>query len=147
LNKKKLSVKELFLTPDTWFKLQTADSPWLLQWHQTEQDIHQALTNFKTTSTQLSADYQETISAHQAKINRILDRITQKTKAHIKRHDKDRWDGFVSIQNKLFPNGNLQERNEHGLTLLKYLGEDWLDVLLAVQDPYSESFTVFGETD
>ena len=147
LNKKKLSVKELFLTPDTWFKQQTADSPWLQQWQQTEVNIHQALTNFKTNSTQLSADYQETISAHQAKINRILERITQKTKAHIKRHDKEVWNGFVSIQNKLFPNGNLQERYEHGLILLKYLGEDWLDILLAVQDPYSEAFTVFGESD
>lgn len=146
LNKKKISNIDLFLTPDAWFQQQTADSPWLQQWQQTERHIQNALINYHKESNALSADYQETITAHQAKINRILERITQKTKAHIKRHNNEVWDGFVSMQNKLFPKGNLQERYEHGVLLMKYLGEDWLDVLLTVKDPYSGAFTVFGET-
>lgn len=147
LNKKKISNIDLFLTPDAWFQQHAADSPWLHRWQQTQQQIQKKMMDFYQESNALSADYQETITAHQAKINRLLERIEQKTKAHIKRHNNEVWDGFVSMQNKLFPNGKLQERHQHGLVLLKYLGEDWLDVLLAVQDPYSEEFTVFGEAN
>ena len=142
---KQISTNNLFMLPDEWYNVLVAEQPWIKKWQETASQIQTMLANYQHDASNLSPDYQESFAAHRAKVQRILNRVTQKTKAHLKRHDDLQWHGFVSLQNKLFPEGQLQERYEHGLMLMKALGDTWLDVLMNVQDPYSDQFTLFGE--
>ena len=140
----KLSIRELCLTVDTWMNVQIQDASQLNLWHETANEIQQTLHQYIEHLGNKHPDYSNSVQAHQAKINRILDRIEQKTKALEKRKLVDLRNGFDVLQKQLFPNKSLQERVENGPFLIKELGEAWLTILMEVQDPYSEFLTVFG---
>lgn len=144
MQQKKLSIPDLFMPIDRWLNEQVQDADLIQQWKETAQSLQDTLQHYCEQISNNQPDYLNSVQAHQAKINRILQRIEQKTKAYEKRKLSDLKHGFESLQNQLFPGKSLQERVENGPFLIKEIGDKWLHVLMEVQDPYSETFTVFG---
>lgn len=147
IQQKKLRIRELFLRVDTWMKNQIQDAPQLKIWQETAKELQQTLSQYIEHLGDNHPDYNNSVQAHQAKINRILERIEQKTKAFEKRKLSDARNSFEALQRQLFPNKSLQERLENGPFLIKELGETWLATLMEIQDPFSVSFTVFGSNE
>lgn len=73
----------------------------------------------------------------------------EKLESKILRAEKRNFEQFTSqittVQNKLFPNGKLQERYENFLGFWMDYGSDFVDQLKANLDPWKEEFTVLLE--
>ncbi|MGI9191668.1 MAG: bacillithiol biosynthesis cysteine-adding enzyme BshC [Chitinophagaceae bacterium] len=143
MTQKKWTISNLFLPVDTWLNYQIQGAPLLHRWEETHQALQALMEQYTQGLNAEAPNYVVSVKAHQAKMERVLQRITQKTKAAEKRKWDDARNSFESLQGQLFPNRTLQERTENGPFLLKEIGENWLDVLMQVQDPYSQQFTVF----
>lgn len=144
MQQKKLTIHDLFLPIDMWLNKQVQDADLIQQWQETAQSLQRTLQQYIQQTSNKQPDYLNSIQAHQAKINRILERIEQKTKAYEKRKLSDIRQGFETLQKQLFPANSLQERVENGPFLLKEIGDRWLQELMEIQQPYAETFTVFG---
>ncbi|MBU3677358.1 MAG: bacillithiol biosynthesis BshC, partial [Chitinophagaceae bacterium] len=141
---KKWGISDLFMPVDAWLNRQIQGAPLLHRWNETHQALQLLMQEYTNELNSEAPDYVESVKAHQAKMERVLQRITQKTRAAEKRKWNDARNSFESLQGQLFPKKSLQERVENSPFLLKELGKNWLEVLRKVQDPYSQQLTVFG---
>jgi len=110
-------------------------------------DLEAIENSYKKTiqsADRISPNLSVSAQAQLAKITKINERIKTKYRAHIKRQYEDLTNMKVEIENVLFPNGVLQERNENYVELVCRFKEDIIPSLIEYQRPFGLEYLLLG---
>ncbi len=100
-------------------------------------------SDYKTTlasAKEINPSLAVSADAHLAKILKTHERIKTKYRSHIKREFEDLSNQKIEISDALFPDGQMQERNENYLELLSIWKMDIIPVLLNNLNPLDTSY-------
>ncbi len=107
-----------------------------------------ALENLYKTALEpakaISPNLEISAAAHFSKITRINERLKTKYRAHIKRQFEDLTNRKIEITEELFPNGNMQERNENYLELVCRFKQDIIPALIEYQQGFGSNYLVLS---
>jgi bacillithiol biosynthesis cysteine-adding enzyme BshC len=85
--------------------------------------------------------------AEGAKQLKVLNNISSKITKAAKEKNKIALNKIANLKEKLFPNGNLQERHDSFIPYYLKYGNAWFEELLETMDPMNKSFMIIEESN
>jgi uncharacterized protein YllA (UPF0747 family) len=82
------------------------------------------------------------VKAQEVKQKKGLDKLEKRLLRAQKRKLKDHVTRLTELQNELFPNQSLQERQLNFSEIYLEMGEELIPMLLNTLDPFSQNFTI-----
>ena len=143
LQKLKVSIEDLFLPQHTLMKKHTKEiSKIEIDFSQQKKFLHQQFTDLYELAKQTDASFLGAVGAQEKKQLNGLDNLEKRLLKAQKRKLSDELDRLKNIQNQLFPNKSLQERQLNFSEFYLEYGESLLDLLKENLEPLDANFTV-----
>ncbi|MGS0526869.1 hypothetical protein ACU8V7_18700 [Zobellia nedashkovskayae] len=107
-----------------------------------KQQLEEQFKAMYELAEQTDASFLGAVKAQEVKQKKGLDNLEKRLLQAQKRKLKDHVLRMTEIQNELFPNKSLQERNVNFSELYLELGEDLVPMLLDTLKPLQQEFTI-----
>lgn len=141
----KINLEDIFLSNEMLYKRIIAEDNNLLALKSKIADIESTFKEIEEIGSDININLGGSAKAHAAKAKRIMDRLTQKFTAHIKRNESDKMQQADKIKQALFPANSLQERHDNFIPYFKKYGIKLIDFLIEIQPGLESEFVILTE--
>ncbi len=143
LAKMNLSVKDLFLKQSSFINKKIREISNIdIDFNPQKKQLEEQFKAMYELAELTDASFLGAVKAQEVKQKKGLDNLEKRLLQAQKRKLKDHVLRMTEIQNELFPNKSLQERNVNFSELYLELGEDLVPMLLETLKPLQQEFTV-----
>lgn len=143
-----LALRDLLLTPDQWIKRKLmSENKRLIDLSEEMLKIQEIFEIILDKATSLDSTLKGSVEAEKSKAIKGLEHLQQKLLKTKKNQNESLYQQFITLHQKMFPNGAPQERHESGLDYFLRYGSRYFDDLLASFDPLRRDLKVILEDD
>ncbi len=147
LNKLNISIPEIFENQESLTAEAVKEvSEVKIDFSEQKKYLRQQFIDLKELAKKTDATFIGAVNAQEKKQLKGLDNLEKRLLKAQKRKLSDTVDRITSLQNELFPNQSLQERNQNFSEFYEVLGRDLIPMLLKNTDPLKFEFTVIEFT-
>ncbi|MCL9808428.1 bacillithiol biosynthesis cysteine-adding enzyme BshC [Flavobacterium luminosum] len=138
-----LSWEDLFMTQQKLENKKTIEfSQFVIDFSQQKENLKQQFEQLHAIAAKTDPSFIGAVKAQEVKQLKGLENLEKRLLKAEKRIHRDKLDRIFAIQNELFPNGGLQERQLNFSVLYKEYGDRFINQLIEVLKPLEQDFTI-----